>query len=156
MQKHLANNSPSKLSFRFSKTKRFKDNNPECPIAFYSYTSQLSDRKNSIGHAKKIDFLKESETPSSIQYNPNNYHEFVKHRGLSFAVSRDQSPDQSYLIPQIHKHPGVGAVLSRLFSMITKNLTPTTLRTPSDPRPWTLFRGIFPSKKPQGLEPMKL
>jgi hypothetical protein len=28
VQKHPANSSPSKVSFRFSKTKRFKDNNP--------------------------------------------------------------------------------------------------------------------------------
>ena len=56
VQKHLANNSPSKISFRFSKTKRFKDNNPECPIAFYSYTGQLSNRKTNLGLGKKSDF----------------------------------------------------------------------------------------------------
>jgi hypothetical protein len=110
VQKHLANNSPSKLSFRFSKSKRFKDNNPECPIAFYSYRSELSRRKSSIGHGKKIDFFNEVSTPASNVYNPNGYYNFVKSRGLSFAVSREQSPDQSYLVPQIHKHPGVGAV----------------------------------------------
>lgn len=121
VQKHLANNSPSKVSFRFSKSKRFKDNNPECPIAFYSYRSELSRRKSSIGHSKKIDFFREVNTPGSNQYNTNSYHDFVKPKGLSFAVSRDQSPDQSYLIPQIHKHPGVGAVIISIFSMSTKN-----------------------------------
>jgi hypothetical protein len=58
VQKHLANNSPAKVSFRFSKSKRFNDNNPECPVAFYTYASQLSKRRSSIGHSKKIDFLK--------------------------------------------------------------------------------------------------
>jgi hypothetical protein len=121
VQKHLANNSPSKVSFRFSKSKRFKDNNPECPIAFYSYRSELSRRKSSIGHSKKIDFYKELVTPGSNLYNPNSYYEHLRPKGLSFAVSRDQSPDQSYLIPQIHNHPGVGAVNTNLFSMTTKN-----------------------------------
>lgn len=121
VQKHLANNSPAKVSFRFSKSKRFKDNNPECPVAFYTYASQLSKRRSSIGHSKKIDFLKESMTPASNQYNTDNYHELLKSKGLSFALSRDQSPDQSYLIPQIHKHPGVGAVKSYLFSMNSRN-----------------------------------
>lgn len=74
VQKHLANNSPSKLSFRFSKSKRFKDNNPECPIAFYHYGSQLSHRRSSIGTAKKIDFFHDSIAPASNSYNPNTYH----------------------------------------------------------------------------------
>lgn len=111
VQKHLANNSPSKVSFRFSKSRRFKDNNPECPIAFYSYRSQLSNRKTSIGYGHKSDFTTDlSKTPASSLYDPNNYHEFTKSKGLTFGLNREQSPDQSYLIPQIHKHPGVGAV----------------------------------------------
>ena len=126
VQKHLANNSPAKVSFRFSKSKRFKDNNPECPVAFYSYNSQLSTRKNSIGNGKKVDFLPESATPGSSLYNPNNYYEFVKQKGLSFAVSQDQTPNHSYLIPQIHKHPGVGAVLFELFSMNSRSSQATT------------------------------
>jgi hypothetical protein len=63
-----------------------------------------------------VDFFQESETPGSNLYNPTAYNDFVKTKGLSFAVSRDQSPDQSYLIPQIHKHPGVGHVTTALFS----------------------------------------
>ena len=75
VQKHLANNSPSKVSFRFSKTKRFKDNNPECPIAFYSYASQLSHRKTNLGLGKKSDFTQDlAKAPSSALYNPDNYH----------------------------------------------------------------------------------
>jgi hypothetical protein len=111
VQKHLANNSPSKVSFRFSKSRRFKDNNPECPIAFYSYRSQLSNRKTSIGYGHKSDFTTDlSKAPACSLYDPNNYHEFTKSKGLTFGLNREQSPDQSYLIPQIHKHPGVGAV----------------------------------------------
>lgn len=36
VQRHPNNNSPAKISFRFSKTKRFLDNNPECPVAYYA------------------------------------------------------------------------------------------------------------------------
>ena len=89
VQKHLANNSPSKLSFRFSRSKRFKDNNPECPIAFYSCQSQLSTRRAPIGSAKKIDSLNEMTlAPKSTLYDPDNYYLFTKKRGLSFGLSR--------------------------------------------------------------------
>jgi len=89
VQKHQTNSSPSKVSFRFSKSKRFKDNNPECPIAFYSYASQLSKRKASIGYGDKSDFTSElPHTPSSTLYNPNDYYEFTKQRGKSFGLSR--------------------------------------------------------------------
>ena len=137
MQKHLANNSPSKVSFRFSKTKRFKDNNPECPKAFYSYASQLSNRKASLGSGKKSDFTIDlAKAPSSSLYNPNTYHEHIKGKGLTFGLSREQSPDQSYMVPQIHKHPGVGAVPFHLFSMNSKNSIIAIPRIPFAPRPW--------------------
>lgn len=75
VQKHLANNSPSKHSFRFSKSKRFKDNNPECPIAFYAYPSALSRRHSSIGAEKKFDIAKILPvTPAGSNYNPTAYH----------------------------------------------------------------------------------
>lgn len=111
IQKHPTNNSPAKISFRFSQTKRFKDNNPECPVAFYTYSTQLSKRKSSIGSGQKSDFTKDqAKTPGSTQYNPDSYYEFTKTKGLSFGQSREKSNDKSYLIPQIHIHPGVGAV----------------------------------------------
>ena len=89
VQKHLANNSPSKVSFRFSKTKRFKDNNPECPIAFYAYRSQLSHRRASIGYGKKSDFTIDlAHAPSGTDYDPSNYQEVTKNKGLSFGLSR--------------------------------------------------------------------
>jgi len=89
VQKHLANNSPSKVSFRFSKSKRFKDNNPECPIVFYSYGSELSKRKPVIGSEKRLDLSHiDPNTPGSGLYNPNNYHEYTKLKGLTFGLSR--------------------------------------------------------------------
>ena len=33
-----------------------------------------------------------------------------KARGKSFGLSRESSPDRSYLIPQLHKVPGPGKV----------------------------------------------
>jgi hypothetical protein len=54
IQKHCMNDSPAKISFRFPKTKRFEDNNPECPVAFYAWNSQLSKKKAIIGTSKKI------------------------------------------------------------------------------------------------------
>lgn len=75
VQKHLANKSPGKVSFRFPQTKRFKDNHPECPIAFYSYGSQLSSRRASIGYGQKEDFTKDlCKTPSSSLYDTCSYH----------------------------------------------------------------------------------
>lgn len=118
IQKHPMNDSPAKISFRFSKTKRFKETNPECPIAFYTYESQLSKKKSSIGSAKKSDFTKDlAKAPGSSDYNPNNYHEFTKTKGVTFGSSRQKSNDRSYLIPQIHFHPGPGAVAYNLFSI---------------------------------------
>ena len=138
VQKHLTNNSPSKVSFRFSKTKRFKDNNRECPAAFYSYTSQLSNRKASLGSGKKSDFtLDLAKAPPSSLYNPNTYHEHIKGKGLTFGLSRERSPDQAYTIPQIHKHPGVGAVPFCLFSMSSRNSQIRIPPTPSVPKPRT-------------------
>ena len=135
VQKHLDNNSPSKISFRFSKTKRFKDNNPECPIAFYSYTSQLSNRKTNLGLGKKSDFTQDlAKAPSSDLYNPGNYYEATKLRGKSFGLSRDKSPDQSYLVPQIHKHPGVGQVIFQLCSINSKKIISQHLHIRSDPK----------------------
>lgn len=133
VQKHLANNSPSKVSFRFSKTKRFKDNNPECPIAYYSYGSQLSNRKTNFGVGKKSDFTIDlAKAPSCAGYDPNNFYEACKARGQTFGLSRDRSPDQSYLVPQIHKHPGVGAVILFLFSMSFRSKPSAIHRTPLD------------------------
>ena len=74
-------------------------------------------------------------TPGSNHYNPDKYHELLKSKGLSFALSRDQSPDQSYLIPQIHTHPGVGAVKNSVFSMYSKNQSKIIRLTPFVQKP---------------------
>lgn len=156
VQKHLANNSPAKVSFRFSKSKRFKDNNPECPIAFYSYASQLSRRKSAIGTEKKFDFdTILPATPASTQYNTNSYYEFTKFKGLSFGLSREQSPDRSYLIPQIHKHPGPDAVKIMLLSMTTRSLQKLHLLTLSGLRRLIRLRGICHIRRLQDQEPTR-
>jgi len=61
---------------------------------------------------------------------------------LSFGLSRELSPDQSYLIPQIHKHPGVGAVLLHLFSINIKDPLRLPPPIPSDPKLSTLSKDI--------------
>ena len=104
-------------------------------MAFYAYNSQLSRRKTSLGYGKKSDFTIDlANAPPSSLYNPDNYNEHMKHKGLSFGLSRDQSPDRSYLIPQIHKHPGVGAVSLILFSINLKKLVSLPLLILSDPK----------------------
>lgn len=45
--------SNTKYSCPFSKTPRFQSNNSNCPQAFYSYNSQLSNRKTSLGYGKR-------------------------------------------------------------------------------------------------------
>ena len=143
VQKHPANTSPSKVSFRFSKSKRFRDNNPQCPIAFYSYRSQLSRRRASIGNSRRTDFtLDLAHVPSSALYDFNTYYQFIKNKGLSFRLSREVSPDQSYLIPQIQRHPGVGEVILLLLSMSIKNLQRLPLLTQLELRLQTQSKDI--------------
>ncbi len=89
IQNHCMNNSPAKISFRFPQSKRFEDTNPQCPVAFYTYNSQLSKKKAIIGTAKKIEYnTKIAENPSSTDYDPANYYHYTKHRGKSFGSSR--------------------------------------------------------------------
>jgi len=77
------------MSFKFNKTERFKQNNPECPVAFYTYSSQLSKRKSSIGSGIKSDFTKDlANTPGSSHYNPDFYYNSTKQGGKSFGQSR--------------------------------------------------------------------
>ena len=103
-----------------------------------------------------MDFFKEMDNPASSAYNPNSYYEHFKHKGVSFAVSRDQSPDQSYLIPQIHKHPGVGTVTHSLFSINMKNWPAIILHTPCDPKLSTPSPGTFHIRKHLALERMNM
>lgn len=120
VKNHPTNCSPSKALYRFSNSKRFKPANPECPTAFYSNLSGLSQRQTSIGFGKKLDFTKPAMiTPSGSDYNPDI--KWMK-QGKTFGCSRDKSLDRSYIPPQIQSHPGVGAVICILFSMCPKSL----------------------------------
>jgi hypothetical protein len=58
VRKHPTNNSTSKEIHMFSKSRRFVAPNPECPNAFYSFDSQLSNRKASFGYGNKSDFTR--------------------------------------------------------------------------------------------------
>ena len=54
--KHPTFASQTKYAYPFAKTKRFPDANPPCPEAFYTFDSQLSQRKAGMGYGKKTDF----------------------------------------------------------------------------------------------------
>jgi hypothetical protein len=97
IRKHPANNSPSKLAYQFSKSKRFPDINPEylffcyrrCPNAFYTFDSQLSHRKTGFGYGKKYDFTQlTSVSPPSTKYSSKSFVDDSKKNGLSFGLSR--------------------------------------------------------------------
>lgn len=80
-------------------------------MAFYSNDSQLSNRRTSFGYGKKSDFTKDqTASPGATKYMHKSIFENSKARGKSFGLSRESSPDNSYLVPQIHKHPGPGQV----------------------------------------------
>lgn len=87
--------------------------------------SQLSRRKASFGYGKKSDFTKDlTASPRATLYSHKSVFDqdtSIK-RGKTFGLSRERSPDRSYLIPQIHKHPGPGNVqISNIFSMKIKS-----------------------------------
>lgn len=118
IRNHPSNNSSSKNAFQFSKTERFPAYNPEyylaylrCKIAFYCNDSQLSHRKTSFGFGQKADFTKPITcSPPSTKYNIKSDFDAQREKGKSFGLSRDSSPDRSYLVPQLHKMPGPGQV----------------------------------------------
>ena len=119
IRNHQTNNSTSKNAYQFSKEKRFPDPNPQyflfiirrCKIAFYSNDSQLSNRKTTFGYGKKSDFTEDlTGSPGATKYMHKSIFEDGKNRGKSFGLSRQQSPDRSYLVPQLHKVPGPGQV----------------------------------------------
>ena len=81
-----------------------------CSEAFYAYEYHLSDRKTHIGFGKKSDFTKNRiVSPGSARYNHYSPIGQAK-KGIGFGASREESPDRSYLVPQIHTNPGVGEV----------------------------------------------
>lgn len=91
-----------------------------CKNAFYSYDSQLSNRKTSLGYGHKSDFTKTLTcSPASTKYGHKSLFEESKNRGKSFGLSRDQSPDRSYLIPQLNKVPGPGQYENQVNTKMT-------------------------------------
>jgi hypothetical protein len=79
---------------------------------FYTYDSQLSNRKSSFGYGNKYDFTQTlTVSPPVNTYNLKTFVEETKSKGKSFGTARDKLPDNSYLIPQMHKIPGPGAVI---------------------------------------------
>jgi hypothetical protein len=82
-----------------------------CKLAFYTCDSQLSQRKASIGYGRKHEFSDNMPvSPPVTAYKQQSMFEENKNKkkGKSFGLSRDQIPDRSYLIPQLHKMPGPG------------------------------------------------
>lgn len=100
-----------------------------CPNAFYSFDSQLSHRKTSFGYGNKYDFTQTTTvSPPSTKYKSKSFVDDSKKNGKTFGISRDLSPDRSYLIPQLHKNPGPGKVfISFIYSMTTKRSNKITL-----------------------------
>ena len=61
--------------------------------------------------SKRSDFTKDFTcSPPSTKYLHRSVFEKSPNKGKSFGLSREGSPDRSYLIPQLHKVPGPGNV----------------------------------------------
>lgn len=89
IRKHPANNSTSKEIHMFSKSKRFISPNPECPNAFYTFDSQLSNRKASFGYGNKSDFTRTlTVSPPATKYEIKSFLDESKDKGKSFGLTR--------------------------------------------------------------------
>lgn len=76
-----------------------------------------------MGEAKRSDFTKTLNcSPPSTAYQYKSAFE-EKNRGKSFGLSRDQSPDRSYLIPQLQKVPGPGQYADQFKTKMTISYT---------------------------------
>ena len=83
----LTNHSKSKQSWSFSKEKRFKRVNSNCPhISYQKETSTISQRKHLFPTSRRKVFTEESVAPSSWKYQPNHPD---KNQTISFAQGRD-------------------------------------------------------------------
>lgn len=112
----------------FSKSKRFVSPNPECPNAFYTYDSQLSNRKASFGYGNKSDFTRTlTVSPPVTKYEIKTFLDESKEKGKSFGLTREKLPDNSYLVPQLQKVPGPGLVSILICSMKTKRIRKETI-----------------------------
>lgn len=131
IRKHPTNNSTSKEIHMFSRSKRFVSPNPECPNAFYSFDSQLSNRKAAFGYGNKSDFTRTlTVSPPATKYEIKTFLDESKEKGKSFGTTREKLPDNSYLVPQLHKVPGPGFVLIKICSMIMRNTEKETIVSP--------------------------
>lgn len=128
IRKHPTNSSTAKEVHSFSKSKRFPAPNPECPNAFYSFDSQLSNRKAAFGYGNKSDFTQTlTVSPPVTKYQIKSFVEESRSKGKSFGLDREKLPDNSYLIPQMQKVPGPGFVALLLCSMKTKKIKSQTI-----------------------------
>lgn len=153
IRKHPTNNSTSKEIHMFSKSKRFVAPNPECPNAFYSFDSQLSNRKASFGYGKKSDFTRTlTVSPPATKYEIKSFLDESREKGKSFGTTREKLPDNSYLVPQLQKVPGPGFVLMMICSMITRNTRRETIVSLCVRNPSTLSRKSCPTSNHLGLE----
>ena len=89
VRKHPTNNSTSKEIHMFTKSKRFVSQNPECPNAFYTVDSQLSNRKASFGYGNKSDFTRTlTVSPPVTKYEIKTFLDLSKDKGKSFGLTR--------------------------------------------------------------------
>lgn len=141
IRNHPANNSTSKEIHAFSKEKRFIAPNPECPNAFYTYDSQLSNRKAAFGYGNKSDFTRTlTVSPPATKYEIKSFVDESREKGKSFGLHREKLPDNSYLVPQLHKIPGPGGVSIALFSTKTTRRKWAITASPCGPSPSTSSR----------------
>ena len=76
-----------------------------------------------MGSGKRSDFTKTVTcSPASTKYEFKSLFE-EKNRGKSFGLSRDKSPDRSYLIPQLEKMPGPGQYRDQFNAKMTISYT---------------------------------
>jgi hypothetical protein len=89
IRKHPTNTSTSKEIHVFSKSKRFVSPNPECPNAFYTCNSQLSNRKAGFGYGTRSNFTRTlTVSPPATKYSLNSFVDDSKNKGKSFGLDR--------------------------------------------------------------------
>ena len=102
--------------------------------------SHLSNRKTSFGYGSKFDFTKPlTVSPPATKYNQKSFCDDSKKNGLTFGLSRDGSPDRSYLIPQLHKNPGPGKVKILFIQYDNEKLEKNNLSYSMRPRTLDVF-----------------
>lgn len=156
IRNHPANNSTSKEIHAFSKEKRFIAPNPECPNAFYTFDSQLSNRKAAFGYGNKSDFTRTlTVSPPATKYEIKTFLDDSREKGKSFGLHREKLPDNSYLVPQLHKIPGPGGVSFVLFSTKTTRRKSPITASPCGPSQSISSRRSSPTRSLQDQERTK-